>query len=97
MVAAALTVWALFAVWIAAPYFPLRSPVPRIAMALLATELLALFIYGYGTEGCDERTCAPIAQAAGIAARTDLPALAAAFLLLASLRFARDARRSAAG
>ena len=49
-------------------------------MCLLSVELGMLAIWSYGSEGCDERTCAPLAQAAGIAARTDVPVLAAVYV-----------------
>ena len=46
-------------------------------------------VWSYGSQGCDERTCAPLAQAAGIAARTDVPILAAVYLIGAVLWLGR--------
>jgi hypothetical protein len=80
MVAAALTVWILFAVWIVAPLLHLPPLIARVAAVMLCTEIVALLLWSYGSEGCNERTCAPLAQAFGIAARTDIPILAAAFV-----------------
>jgi hypothetical protein len=83
MVAAAITLWTMFSLWLIAPLVGLPPTVARIAIAISSAELLALLAWSYGVEDCDERTCAPLARAAGIAARADVPALAAAFLLLA--------------
>jgi hypothetical protein len=49
-------------------------------------------VWSYGSQGCDERTCAPLAQAAGIAARTDVPILAAVYLIGAVLWLGRVER-----
>jgi hypothetical protein len=89
MLAAAVTVWILFSFWLITPLLQLPPGLGRIAGALLWAELVALLIWSYGSQGCFERTCAPVAQAAGIAARTDLPILAGAFLGLAGLQLAR--------
>ena len=53
-------------------------------MGLLGAELVVLLLWSYGTEGCVEADCAPLAQAAGIAARVDVPVLAALFLVASS-------------
>jgi hypothetical protein len=90
MLAAALTIWVLFSVWLISSCARLPHPIGRIAVALLLVELGALMIWSYGSESCGERTCAPLAQAAGIAARTDVPILAAAFLLVVAVRLARQ-------
>ena len=50
-------------------------------MGLLGAELVVLLLWSYGTEGCLEPGCAPLAQAAGIAARVDVPILAGLFLV----------------
>jgi hypothetical protein len=88
MVAAAATLWVLFSFWIIAPLVDMPPRLGTTAMVLLCAELGTLLLWSFGVEGCDDRTCAPVAQAAGIAARTDLPLLAAAFVVfaLASLR-----------
>jgi hypothetical protein len=92
MLAAALTVWLLFSLWLIAGCVQFPPQVARMAMGLLGLELLALGVWSYGSEGCDERTCAPLAQAAGIAARTDVPILAALFLAVTMLQLARRER-----
>jgi hypothetical protein len=94
MLAAAVTVWILFSFWLITPLLHLPPGLGRVAGLLLWAELAALLVWSYGSEGCFERTCAPVAQAAGIAARTDLPILAGAFLVLTALQLARRARFS---
>jgi len=89
MVAAALTLWVMFSLWMIAGCVRLPDPVGRVALLLLLLELGALLTWSYGAERCDERTCAPLAQAAGIAARTDVPILAAAFLVITVVRLSR--------
>jgi hypothetical protein len=92
MLAAALTIWILFSLWIIAGCAGLPRPIGRMAALLLVLELGSLMIWSYGSESCDERTCAPLAQAAGIAARTDVPLLAAAFIVITVVRLGRGAR-----
>jgi hypothetical protein len=89
VLAAALTVWVMFSLWIIAGCAGLPRPVGRIALLLLLLELGALMIWSYGSERCEGRDCSPLAQAAGIAARTDVPILAGAFLVLAAARLSR--------
>jgi hypothetical protein len=89
MVAAAITIWTMFSLWIIAPHAGLPPRIARVAGILCAVELVALLTWSYGVAGCVDRTCAPIAQAVGIAARTDIPALAAAFLIFAGVRWRR--------
>jgi hypothetical protein len=92
MVVAAATVWTMFSVWLIACCAGLPPRIGRIAVLLLWVELGMLAIWSYGSEGCDERTCAPLAQAAGIAARTDVPMVAAAYLIAAVLWLNRSRR-----
>ena len=104
MVAAAITLWTMFSLWLIVPIAGLPGGLARAAAVFVSVELLALFTWSYGTELCGEPTCAPLAQAAGVAARIDIPALAAAFLIIAFRRLARgweswtrsSARRAAA-
>jgi hypothetical protein len=86
MVAAAATIWLTFTLWIAGPSFGLPRPALRISVALLVAELVLLLAHSYGTEGCDEPGCAPLAQAAGVAARADVPLLAALLLVVTCAR-----------
>lgn len=94
MLAAALTLWSLFSIWLIAPLVGLPRRLRQTAAVLLVAELLALLLYSYGTEGCDDGACAPLAQAAGMAARTDLPALALAYLALTAYALAIGRVRS---
>ena len=89
MVAAAITLWTMFSLWLIVPIAGLPGALGRVAAIFVSIELLALFAWSYGTERCGEPTCAPLAQAAGIAARIDIPALAATFLILAFRRVRR--------
>ncbi len=97
MVAAATTVWTMFSVWLIAHCANLPPRIGRMAMVLLVLELLMLAVWSYGAENCIERTCAPIAQAAGIAARTDVPILAAVYVACAVIRLSRSERPGSAG
>ena len=90
MVAAAITIWTMFSLWLIVPLARLPGVVARVAAILVSAELLALFAWSFGTEGCVDPDCAPLARAAGIAARTDIPALAAAFLVFAFVRLRRE-------
>jgi hypothetical protein len=89
MLAAALTIWAMFSLWLIAGCVRLPGTVARVAMLLLSLELVTLAVWSYGSEKCEERTCPPLAQAAGIAARTDVPALSGVFILITVVRFGR--------
>jgi 4-amino-4-deoxy-L-arabinose transferase-like glycosyltransferase len=92
MLAAALTIWVMFSTWLIAECAGLPRAVARVAMILLALELTALAVWSYGSESCDERTCAPLAQAAGIAARTDVPILAGGFVVVTLVQLTRYGR-----
>jgi hypothetical protein len=89
MLAAALTLWSLFSLWIMAPLIALPRLLRQTTAALLIAELLALFFFSYGTEDCDDPSCAPLARAAGVAARADLPALSVALFALTVFALAR--------
>jgi hypothetical protein len=89
MLAAALTVWTMFSLWLIAPHAQMPLRVARIAGTLCGAELVALLLWSYGASTCVERTCAPVAQAVGIAARVDIPALAAAFVVVACVHWRR--------
>lgn len=86
MVAAAITLWTMFSVWLIVPIAGLPGALARMAGILVSIELLALLAWSYGTDLCSEPTCAPIAQAAGVAARTDIPVLSAGLLIVALRR-----------
>jgi hypothetical protein len=87
MVAAAATLWLTFALWIGGPHAGLPRPAMRVSAGLLVAELLLLMAYSYGTENCDDEPgCAPLAQAFGVAARVDVPLLAALLIVAMSAR-----------
>jgi hypothetical protein len=90
MLAAALTVWTMFSLWLIAPHARAPDRIGRIAGLMCVAELVALLMWSYGVEVCAERTCAPVAQALGIAARVDIPLLAAAFVVFAGVRWRRQ-------
>jgi hypothetical protein len=89
MLAAAITVWTMFSLWLIAPHAQMPLRVSRIAGMLCSAELVALLIWSYGVQTCAERTCAPLAQALGTAARVDIPVLAAAFVVFACVHWRR--------
>jgi hypothetical protein len=95
VLAAACTIWLMFSLWLIASWAPLPWQFGRVAFVLLVLELALLAIWSYGSQGCDERTCAPLAQAAGIAARTDVPILAALFFGVTLVRLSRSERAGA--
>ena len=76
MLAALATVWILFSVWMLSPHVGIAPRAARIVGGALVAELVLLLAWSYGTDLCLERACAPMAQAAGVAARIDLPVLA---------------------
>jgi hypothetical protein len=86
MIAAAMTIWLMFSLWLIVPLAGLPGLMARVAGTLVSVELIALLTWSYGTEDCVEPTCAPVAQAAGIAARTDIPVISAGFLIVALRR-----------
>jgi hypothetical protein len=93
MLASAMTLWTMFSVWLIAHCARLPPRFGRMALALLWVELALLAIWSYGSEGCDVRTCAPVAQAAGIAARTDVPILAVVYVIGVVVWLTRSGRR----
>ena len=90
MLAAALTIWAMFALWIIAPHARAPARIAKIAGMICCVELVALLSWSYGVEACAERDCAPLAQAAGIAATIDIPVLAAMFVVFACVQWRRQ-------
>ena len=75
MLAAAATLWLLFSVWLICPHVGVPPRVARILGWALGAELILLLVWSYGTEACRADACAPLAQAAGVAAKLDLPLL----------------------
>jgi hypothetical protein len=91
MLAAALTLWAMFSAWLLASSLRLSPAVAVTAAGLGLAELVALLVWSYGTESCDGAGCAPLAHELGVAARTDIPVLAGLFIVLAALQLRRSA------
>ena len=89
MLAATVTIWAMFALWLIAPHANAPARIGRIAGIICCVELVALLVWSYGADTCLDRSCAPLAQAAGIAAKTDIPMLAALFVIFASVQWRR--------
>jgi len=83
MLAAGATIWMLFSVWLLGPYLGMSRRAGQLVGWALAAELALVLAWSYGTEPCGDRTCAPVAQAAGVAARVDLPVLAVVIILVA--------------
>jgi len=76
MIASLATIWILFSVWLLCPHVGISPAAARIVGWTLLAELTLVLTWSYGTEVCTDRACAPVAQAAGVAARVDLPVLA---------------------
>ena len=85
MLAAALTIWLMFSLWMIAPFIRAPGAIATTAMALAVAELVALLVWSY-SDTCEGAACTGLAQAAGAAARTDIPILAALFVVLALVR-----------
>ena len=85
--AAAATIWGMFACFLLFPHLGLPAVFHRTAMALLVAELLALMTWSYGSGG-------PAASAARSAAAIDIPLLSLALVVLSVVRgviyFRRD-------
>jgi hypothetical protein len=91
-VAAAFTVWLSFGAWL---FFPtVRAPAffGRVAISLCAAEMLAVAIWCFGTEGCQQRPCALVPETARTAAALDIPVLTGLGLTLAAAYGLRVAR-----
>jgi hypothetical protein len=85
MIAAAATIWILFSVWMLSPHVGISPRAARVVGYALATEFVLVLVWSYGTEFCEGTACPPLAQAAGVAARVDLPVLAVV-IVAAALR-----------
>jgi hypothetical protein len=92
-VIATATLWGLFSCFLIFPLLRLPAYMHRAAMTLLVAELLALAMWSYGSEGCIERPCAPVAEVGRTAASVDVPLLGVALVVLAVIRGLRVWRR----
>jgi hypothetical protein len=98
--AAAFTVWITFSAWLFLPTVDAPARFSRVALWLCGAELLAAATWSYGSEGCAERPCAPLAEAARSAAALDIPSLTGVAIVLGwayAMRRTRRGGRSAAG
>ena len=75
-IAAAATIWGMFACFLVFPHLGLPAVFHRTAIALLVAELLALMVWSYGGEA------GPGPDAARSAAAIDIPLLSLALVVL---------------
>lgn len=75
-IAAAATIWGMFACFLVFPHLGLPAVFHRTAIALLVAELLALMVWSYGGEA------GPGPDAAHSAAAIDIPLLSLALVVL---------------
>lgn len=83
----------MFSCFLLFPLFGLPVGLQHAAMTLLVAEVVALLTWGFASEGCLERPCSPVAEAARTAAGVDVPLLALVLVLVAVLRGLRTYRR----
>ncbi len=93
-VIAALTIWTLLACFLIFPLLGFRPLFHRTAGTLLAAEGIALMMWGYGSEGCQERPCGTVAEVGHTAASIDVPVLTVALVALTVARGVRAWRRA---
>src|SRR3954454_21093991 len=93
--ATALTVWITFSAWLFLATVDAPACFSRIALWLCGAELLAAAIWTYGSDGCDQRPCAPAVEAARSAAALDIPFLTCGGIVLGWAHAMRRARRQA--
>lgn len=91
-VTVAATIWGLFSAFLIFPWLGLPRLLQRTVGTLLAAELVALFIWSFGSEGCTERPCAAAAETGRTAASLDIPLLSLAVLVFAIMRGLRTWR-----
>ena len=78
-IAAAATIWVMFACFLFFPHLGLPVVFQRTAMVLLVAELLALMMWSYGSPG------APGAELGRTAAAIDIPLLSLVLVIVAVL------------
>jgi len=93
--ATALTVWMTFGAWLFLPTVNAPARFSRVALWLCGSELLAAAIWTFGSDGCNERPCAPVAEAARTAAALDIPFLTGVAMVLGCAYAMRRARLQA--
>lgn len=93
-VIATATLWSMFACFLLFPLMGFKPFMHRTAMALLVAELAALGMWSYGSEGCLERPCAPVAEVGRTAASIDVPLLCLGLIAVAFVSGVRRWRRA---
>jgi hypothetical protein len=88
------TLWGLFSCFLLFPHLGLPVAMQRTAAALLAAEFVLLLVWRYGSEGCTERPCAPVAETARTAIAIDVPALGALLVAAAVVYGVRHSSRA---
>lgn len=89
------TLWGLFSAWLLFPHLGAPRMLVRAVAGLIWLELLAVLVWGFGSEDCVKRPCSAAAEAGRTAAGLDLPVLAVAVLGMSiayGLRRGRTAR-----
>jgi hypothetical protein len=87
------TLWTMFSCVLIFPMLGMPVYMQRAAMTLLTAEFVALLVWSFGSHGCAERPCAPLAEAGRTAAALDVPVLAVAVIALAIIRGVRHHQR----
>jgi hypothetical protein len=93
-VTATATLWSMFACFLLFPLMGFQPLMHRTAMTLLTAELVALGMWSYGSEGCVERPCAPVAEVGRTAASIDVPLLSLGLIVVAFVSGVRRWRRT---
>src|SRR5919202_6294338 len=93
-VVATATLWGLLSAWLLFPHLGVPLILRRAAAMLLWAELLSLLTWGFGSENCVQRPCAPLAEAGRAAAGTDVPLLSVVVVALAVAYGLRRHRRT---
>jgi len=89
---ATLTLWCLFSMWLLFPYLDVPRMLVAAAGMLAWIELISLLTWGLASEDCVHRPCSELAEAARLAADTDVPALSAVVLTLVVAQAVRRSR-----
>ncbi len=91
-VAAAITVYLTFGIWLFLPTVHAPAFFSRVSIGLCGSELVAVAVWSFGSERCVQRPCAPLPEAARSAAALDIPTLTGLGIALALAYAVRAAR-----
>jgi hypothetical protein len=80
---AAATIWSMFSCFLIFPMLDVPEHLQRSAAGLLASEIVAVLVWRFGSEECVRRPCGALAEAGYEAASVDVPLLAVAVVALA--------------